>query len=148
MDVERMFIENIQVYPHAFDELEFNRNSVISGILCVALSGLVECVRSSVFSSLGLRQMKVDAVLLRYLVPHYVKDVYGTPEANACTGVCNAIDDVMLNAEQRCVDPEVIGDDEYYDAEKDEIVTPFLLVQQFLFNDDGDQNVMERISFS
>jgi len=148
MDVERMFIENIQVYPHAFDELEFTRNSVISGILRVALSVLVECVRSSVFSSLGLRQMKVDAVLLRYLVPHYVKDVYGTPEANACTGVCNAIDDVMLNAGQRCVDPEVIGDDEYYDAEKDEIVTPFQLVQQFLFNNDGDENVIERISFS
>ena len=149
MDVERMFIENVQVYPHAFDELEFTRNSVISGILRVALSGLFECVRSSIFSSLGLRQMKVDVVLLRYLVPHYVKDVYGTPEANACTGVCNAIDDVMLIAGQRCVDPEVIGDDEYYDAEKDEIVTPFQLVQQFLFNNDGDGiNVMERISFS
>jgi hypothetical protein len=148
MDVERMFIENIQVYPHAFDELEFTRNSVISGILRVALSALVESVRSSVFSSLGLRQMKVDAVFLRYLVPHYVKDVYGTPEANACTGVCNAIDDVMLNAGQRCVDPEVIGDDEYYDAEKDEIVTPFQLVQHFLVNNDGDGNVIERISFS
>jgi len=148
MDVERMFIENIQVYPHAFDELEFTRNSVISGILRVALSGLVECVRSSVFSSLGLRQMKVDAVLLRYLLPHYVKDVYGTPDANAFTSVCNAIDNVMLNAEQRCVDPEVIGDDEYYDSEKDEIVTPFLVVQQFLFSNDGDESVMERISFS
>lgn len=149
MDVERMFIENVQVYPHAFDELEFTRNSIVSGILRVALSALVQCVRSSVFSSLGLRQMKVDAVLLRYLVPHYVKDVYGTPEANACTGVCNAIDDVMLNAGQRCVDPEVIGDDEYYDAEKDEIVTPFQLVQQFLFNsDDEDKGVIERISFS
>ena len=148
MDVERMFIEKIQVYPHSSDELEFSRNSVISGILRVALSGLVECVRSSVFSSLGLRQMKVDAVLLRYLAYHYVKDIYGTTEANALTCVCNAIDDVMLNAEQRCVDPEVIGDDEYYDAEKDEIVTPFMLVQQFLFNNDEDGNVMERISFS
>lgn len=149
MDVERMFIENIQVYPHAFDEFEFTRNSVISGILRVALSGLVECVRSSVFSSLGLRQMKVDAVLLRYLVPHFIKDEYGTPDANACTGVCNVIDNVMLNAEQRCVDPEVIGDDEYYDAEKDEIVTPFILVQQFLFNkNDEDEHTMERISFS
>jgi len=148
MDVERMFIENVQVYPHAFDELEFTRNSVISGIMRVALSGLVECVRSSVFSSLGLRQMKVDAVLLRYLVSHYVSDTYGTPEANACTCVCNLIEDVMLNAEQRCVDPEVIGDDEYYDAERDEIVTPFLLVQQFLFKSDGDDLIMERISFS
>ena len=147
MDVERMFVENVQVYPHSLDELEFTRNNVISGILRIALSALVQCVRCTTFSSLGLRQMKVDAVLLRYLVPHYVKDVYGTPEANACTGVCNAIDDVILHVGQRCVDPEVIGDDEYYHAEKDEIVTPFQIVQQFLFNNDGAENVMERISF-
>lgn len=53
LDVERMVIEKIQVYPHSLDKLEFTRNSVVSGILRVALSAFLECVRSSVFSSLS-----------------------------------------------------------------------------------------------
>lgn len=152
LDVERMFIDKTQVYWQSTDEVEFTRNNVVSGILRVALSAFLECVRSSVFSSLGYRQMKVDAILIRYLLPHYVNDVFGTPEANACTSLFNILDDVMLKAGQRCVDPEVVGDDDYYDAEKDEIVTPYFLVRQFLMPDEqeeeGGVNVMKRISFS
>lgn len=150
LDVERMFIEKTQVYPHSLDQVEFTRNSVVSGILLVALSSFLECVRSSVFSSLGYRQMKVDAIFLRYLFPHFVKDEFGTAEANARSCLFNALDDIMLKAGQRCVDPEVVADDDYYDAEKDEIVTPYLLVRQFLLSSDEEEavSVMKRISFS
>ncbi|KAL7538342.1 hypothetical protein ACHAXR_008500 [Thalassiosira sp. AJA248-18] len=146
LDVERMFIEKIQVYPHSLDRLEFTRNSVVSGILRVALSSFLECVRSSVFSSLGYRQMKVDAVFLRYIIPHYVKDEFGTTEQNACSSVFNIIDDVMLKTGQRCFDHEVTNDDDYYDADKDEIFTPYQLVQSFVY---GEENVvMKRVAFS
>ena len=158
LDVEKLFIEKIQVFPHSLDQLEFNRNSVVSGILRVALASFLECVRSSIFSSSGYRQMKVDAIFLRYLLPHYVKDEFGTPEASACTCLFNLIDDIMLIAGQRCVDPEIVGDDEYYDAEKDEIVSPYWIVQQFLSTDqegkgqqdfgrNNTESVMKRISF-
>ncbi|KAL7469690.1 hypothetical protein ACHAXS_011234, partial [Conticribra weissflogii] len=159
LDVERMFIEKTPVLPHSLEELNFKRNSVVSGILRVALASFLECTRSSVFSSLGYRQMKVDAIFLRYLIPHFVKDEFGTADANACTCLFNTIDDIMLKAGQRCVDPEVVGDDEYYDAEKDEIVTPFAIVQHFLLTggsyvadddrgDDAGELLMKRISFS
>mmetsp|Transcript_2285 Transcript_2285/g.5088 ORF Transcript_2285/g.5088 Transcript_2285/m.5088 type:complete len:100 (-) Transcript_2285:111-410(-) len=99
--------------------------------------------------------MKVDAIFVRYLMPHFVKDEFGTPDANACTCLFNTIDDIVLMAGQRCVDPEVVGDDEYYDAEKDEIVTPFAIVQQFLLTggnnvggDSAGDILMKRISFS
>jgi len=147
LDVERMFIEKTQVYPHSLDQLEFTRNSVVSGILRVALSAFVECVRSSVFSSFGYRQMKVDAIFLRYIIPHYVKDEFGTSEANACTCLFNTIDDIMLKAGQRCFDHEVTNDDDYYDVEKDEIFTPYQLVQRFL---EGGQesSSMKRVAFA
>lgn len=131
LDVERMFIEKIQVYPHSLDQLDYTRNSVISGILHVALSSLLECVRSSVFSSFGYRQMKVDALFLRYIIPHYVKDEYGTPEQNACSCLLNTIDDIMRRTGQRCFEYEAALDDDYYDVEKDEIFTPYQLVQKF-----------------
>ncbi|KAL3793655.1 hypothetical protein HJC23_010227 [Cyclotella cryptica] len=152
LDVERMFIEKTQVYPHSLDEVALTRNNVVSGIFRVALSAFLECVRSTVFSSLGYRQMKVDAILMRYLLPHFVKDEFGTPEASACTCLFNIIDDIMLKAGQRCVDPEVVGDDDYYDAEKDEIVTPYFLVRQCLLGgekeDEGDISVLKRVTFS
>ncbi|KAL7514554.1 hypothetical protein ACHAXN_013353 [Cyclotella atomus] len=149
LDVERMFIDKTQVHPHSFDEVQITRNNIISFILRVALSAFLECVRSNVFSSLGYRQMKVDAILIRYFLPHFVKDEFGTPEANACTSLFNILDDIMLKAGQRCVDPETVGDDDYYDAEKDEIVTPYFLVRQFLSsNSDGEaSSVMKRIAF-
>lgn len=145
LDVERMFIEKIQAYSHSLDKLEFTRNGVVSGILRVALSAFLECVRSSVVSSLGYRQLKVDAVFLRYIIPHFVKDEFGTPEQNACSCLFNTIDDIMVKAGQRCFDHEVTTDDDYYDAEKDEIFTPYQLIQ--LFCEADDQGAMMRVSF-
>ena len=144
LDVERMFIEKSQVYPHSLEQLDFTRNSVVSGILRVALSAFLECVRSSVVSSYGYRQLKVDAVFLRYIIPHYVKDEFGTSEQNACSCLFNTIDDVMLKAGQRCFDHEVTNDDDYYDVEKDEIYTPFQIVQRYC---ESDEQVIKRVSF-
>ena len=143
LDVERMFIEKIQVYPHSLDQLEYTRNSVISGIFRVALSSLYERVRSSVFSSFGYRQMKVDVLFLRYIIPHYVKDEYGTPEQNACSSLLNTIDDIMRRTGQRCFEYEAALDDDYYDVEKDEIFTPYQLVQKFC-----DSETMNKVAFS
>ena len=145
LDVERMFVEKVTVYPEALTKLDFTRNSVVSGILRVALSAFLECIRSSVFSSLGYRQMKVDAIFMRYIVPHYVKDEFGTPEQNACSSVFTVIDDIMLKAGQRCFDHEVTNDDDYYDVEKDEIFTPFQLVECFVKN---SEDVLNRVAFS
>jgi len=144
LDVERMFVERTQVYPGPFDRVALTRNSVASGVLRVALSSYLECVRSFAFSSLGYRQVKVDAVFLRYVVPHFVRDDFGTPEASACACVFNAIDDLVLRAGQRTFDDEVIGDDNYYDVEADEIYTPFQLVQAFV----EKEGVMKRAAFS
>ena len=139
-----MFIEKSQVYPHSLEQLDFTRNSVVSGILRVALSAFLERVRSSVVSSYGYRQLKVDAVFLRYIIPHYVKDEFGTSEQNACSCLFNTIDDVMLKAGQRCFDHEVTNDDDYYDVEKDEIYTPFQIVQRYC---ESDEQVIKRVSF-
>ena len=39
------------------------------------------------------------------------------------------------------------GDDDYYDVNRDEIVTPYQLVQQFIEGGDGE-DVMKRVTFS
>jgi hypothetical protein len=146
LDVERMFIEKSKMYPHSLDHLEFTRNSVVSGILRVCLFAFLECVRTSVFSSLGYRQMKVDAIFLRYIIPHFVKDEFGTVDQNACSCLFNTIDDIMLKAGQRCFDHEVTNDDEYYDVERDEIITPYQLVQRFCEAEEGA--IMNKVAFS
>lgn len=144
LDVERMFIEKNVVHPSPSDRMEFTRNSVVSGMLRVALSALLERVRSGVFSSLGYRQLKVDAVFLRYIIPHFVRDEFGTVEHNACSSLFNAIDDIMLKAGQRCFDHETINDDDFYDVEKDEIFTPYQLVKMAVERD----GVMDGVAFS
>lgn len=142
LDVERMFIEKSKMHQR----VEFTRNGVVSGILRVSLFAFLECVRSSVFSSLGYRQMKIDALFLRYIIPHFVKDEFGTSNQNACSCLFNTIDDIIFKAGQRCFDHEVTNDDEYYDVEKDEIITPFQLVQRFCEAEEG--KVMDRVAFS
>jgi hypothetical protein len=49
----------------------------------------------------------------------------------------------MRKAGQRCFDHEVTNDDDYYDVEKDEIFTPYQLVQRFC-----DAEKMNRVAFS
>ncbi|KAL9186515.1 hypothetical protein ACHAXT_005753 [Thalassiosira profunda] len=147
LDVERMFIEKTQVYPHPSDQCDFTRNAVVSGVLRVALAAFLERVRSSALSSLGYRQLKVDVVFLRYVMPHFVTDEFGTPEAHCRSSLFNIMDDAMLQAGQRCFDHEVTGDDDYYDVNRDEIVTPYQLVQQFIEGGDGE-DVMKRVAFS
>lgn len=147
LDVERMFLEKTRVHPHPSDQCDFTRNAVVSGVLRVALAAFLERVRSSALSSLGYRQLKVDVVFLRYVMPHFVSDEFGTPEAHCRSSLFNIMDDAMLQAGQRCFDHEVTGDDDYYDVNRDEIVTPYQLVQQFIEGGDGE-DVMKRVAFS
>lgn len=151
LDVERMFVERTRAYSHPSEVTgSFARNSVASRVVRVALASWIEAVRSCPLSPFGYRQVKVDAILLRHAIPHFVIDVVGLKgEASACTSLFNSINDVMLKAGQRCVDQECVGDDEYYDPVTDEIVSPFSIVQRCLSSEYGveQERVLKRISF-
>jgi len=136
LDVERMFTERVQIYSHPCRIMEFTRNAVVATVLKVAFRALLEQSRLCEFTTAGYRQMQVDVEFFRHMVPHYVKDDFMDDGTNGRTSLYNLLNDAMLNAGQRCLDPECVGVDEYYDSERACIVTPISIVREFMRNEE------------
>jgi len=124
LDVERMFKETVTIFPHPSEVLEASRNSVLFVVLKVAFRSLLEHVRMSKLSEASFRQLQVDTEFLNLLIPHYVdRDFSPNGNNNACSALSNLLDDVMLNAGERCLDGAEVDD---YRQEAKEVVRRFM----------------------
>eukprot|EP00545_Synedropsis_sp_CCMP1620_P013206 CAMPEP_0119005550 /NCGR_PEP_ID=MMETSP1176-20130426/1791_1 /TAXON_ID=265551 /ORGANISM="Synedropsis recta cf, Strain CCMP1620" /LENGTH=1090 /DNA_ID=CAMNT_0006957377 /DNA_START=16 /DNA_END=3288 /DNA_ORIENTATION=+ len=132
LDVERMFTEKVPTFPHPSRIVDFSRNSVVFIVLKVAFNALVEQVRTCTFQTKGYRQLQVDAILLRYLLPHYVKDDVHEEGTNAKTILENVLNDVMANAGARCKDFDCVGQDKVYNPMTGETTTLQSIVRDFM----------------
>ena len=102
LDVERMFTEAVQVFPHSMHMMEFSRNAVVAIVLKVAFKAMIEHSRFATFTSFGYRQLQIDCAFLRQMALHYVKDETMADGTNGCTNLYNLLNDVMLNVGERC----------------------------------------------
>lgn len=107
-DVERMFTENVLVYPHPNEIIDFQRNAVLSLVGKVAFQAMAEDVRLLRFSVDGYRQLKVDTEFLKWFLPHFIKEEILADGSNALTSLNSLLTEVALNAKDRCMESDAL----------------------------------------
>lgn len=68
--MNRLFSERIEI----FSSVEFNRTSILTGIIKICLKTLLECIRLKTLSKFGLQQIQVDAHYLQMNLWKFVSD--------------------------------------------------------------------------
>ncbi|EFO20600.1 hypothetical protein LOAG_07891 [Loa loa] len=79
--------------------VEFNRMSILTAIVNIALKSFLECVRLQTFSRFGLQQIQVDCCFLRQNLWRYLSD-----EQIALS----LTDEIVSSAVHRSVDPKLM----------------------------------------
>ena len=107
-DVERMFAEKVVIYPHP-NELILTvdtqqRNAVVTLMGKVAFQGWIERSRMVRFSLGGYRQIKMDVELMKWYLPHFVKEETLWDGSNALTSLTSLLTEVALTVRDRCID--------------------------------------------
>lgn len=69
-NIHRLFSEKVEI----FSPVEFNKVSIITGIIKISLKTLMECIRLKTFSKFGLQQVQVDAHFLQMNLWRFVID--------------------------------------------------------------------------
>ena len=136
LDVERMFMETVPVYPHPLKPIEFTRNEMVIIVMKVRLSNR-SASRDSLI--LGYQQLQVDVALLRHLIPHYIAGEELSDGMNGRTILSNLLNDVLDNAGERCLDDSVGGQDTFTNAEGTP-ATPDVIVRDFFASDEDAPN--------
>jgi vacuolar protein sorting-associated protein 51 len=132
LDVERMFTLKIDAFPHPNHLMTFSRNLVVFTVLNVACKGIMEHVRNCIFYTKGYRQLQIDILLLRYLLPHYVSDDTSGEGTNYLTVLENTLNDVMHNAGERCRDLDCLQQTKFYDPTNGEWKTLQSIIRNFM----------------
>lgn len=142
LDVERMFTLKVPTFPHPSTIATFSRNAVVFVLLKIAFNALKEQTRACTFNTKGYRQLQVDVLLLRHLLPHYVKDETIGEGANYLTMLDNVLNDIMQNAGERCNDVECLGQESFYNPTNGEWTTVQSIIRNFRVEVgiDDDQN--------
>ncbi|CAG9537104.1 unnamed protein product [Cercopithifilaria johnstoni] len=79
--------------------VEFNRMSILTAIVNIALKSFLECVRLQIFSRFGLQQIQVDCCFLRQNLWRHLTD-----EQIALS----LIDEIISSAVHRSIDPKLM----------------------------------------
>lgn len=92
-NIQKLFSERIEI----FSAVEFNKLSVVTGIVKISLKTFLECVRLCTFSRYGLQQIQIDSHFLQTRLWRFVTDD---------NLIGNMLDEVLISSFQRCLDPE------------------------------------------
>jgi len=139
LDVERMFAETTPTFPHPSSIIDFSRNAVVFLVLKVAFNAIVEQIRICTCRSMGYRQIQVDVLFLRFLLPHYVKDDLIGEGKNGRTVLDNVLNDVVDNAGERCLDLDCVGQDKIYNPVNGESITLQSVIRDFMMDNDQEE---------
>lgn len=139
-DVERMFTEKVVPYPHPFENVDFDRNTLIVQVLKVAFKALSEDVRLVRFSNPGYRQLLVDVEFLKFMLPHYVKDETLSDTTNPLTGLESLLTGAINNAKERCDASAMLQDDTI------EINHARAVVRDFMASSGGEDGLLQRFT--
>ena len=122
LDIERMFAQKMTIFIHS---IEFDREKVVCSVFLILFKAMIEHIRLCAFTYKGFRQLKVDVEFLRRMIPHYVG-------SNLTGALYDMLDDVMINARDRCIDKELVGDGTEFFDEGNKLCSPFSIIQQFM----------------
>ncbi|MCI4387908.1 hypothetical protein PGIGA_G00079400 [Pangasianodon gigas] len=91
-NIHKLFSERIDI----FSPVEFNKVSVLTGIVKISLKSLVECVRVRSFGRFGLQQVQVDCHYLQLYLWRFVSDE---------NLVHFLLDEIVSSTAHRCIEP-------------------------------------------
>ncbi|XP_069713260.1 vacuolar protein sorting-associated protein 51 homolog [Phaenicophaeus curvirostris] len=91
-NIQKLFSERIDI----FSPVEFNKVSVLTGIIKISLKTLLECVRLRTLGRFGLQQVQVDGHYLQLYLWRFAADE---------RIVQGLLDEVAASAAHRCLDP-------------------------------------------
>ncbi|XP_062870540.1 vacuolar protein sorting-associated protein 51 homolog [Trichomycterus rosablanca] len=91
-NIHKLFSERIDI----FSPVEFNKVSVLTGIVKISLKSLVECVRVRSFGRFGLQQVQVDCHYLQMYLWRFVSDE---------NLVHFLLDEIVSSTAHRCIEP-------------------------------------------
>lgn len=91
-NIQKLFSERIEI----FADCDFNKLSVTTGIIKIALKTFIECVRLCSFSKFGFQQVQIDATYLQNQLWRFVTDE---------NLIFNLTEEIMLSAYQRSLNP-------------------------------------------
>ncbi|NXM68842.1 VPS51 protein, partial [Serilophus lunatus] len=91
-NIQKLFSERIDI----FSPVEFNKVSVLTGIIKISLKTLLECVRLRTLGRFGLQQVQVDGHYLQLYLWRFASDE---------RVVQGLLDEVAASAAHRCLDP-------------------------------------------
>ncbi|XP_052424118.1 vacuolar protein sorting-associated protein 51 homolog [Carassius gibelio] len=91
-NIHKLFSERIDI----FSPVEFNKVSVLTGIIKISLKTFLECVRVRTFGRYGLQQIQVDCHYLQMYLWRFVSDE---------NLVHFLLDEIVGSAAHRCLDP-------------------------------------------
>jgi hypothetical protein len=132
LDVARMFTQKVQVYSHPLDTASLSRDFVVAAVMRVACKAWVEQIRQSSFTEFAYRQIQVDVEFLKYLLPHYISE-----DSTEIESLQTVLNDIVLNAGERCIEMEVVGVTEYYDEAMGKVMSPLSIALGWLKEEDA-----------
>jgi hypothetical protein len=145
-DVERLFTEEVVVYPNPYQILEPQRNAVVFLLLKIAFKALAEDARSIRFSIPGYRQLLVDLEFLKFMLPHYVVDDHLSDGSNTHSVLESLLKDAAKSAKERCDTSAMLQDPTSETNQARQFVRRFMeenstghdsIVRQFTIDDDS-----------
>ena len=96
MDVERMFMDSVQIYPNVEDTMSFTRNKVVWIVLKIAFKAMMEQSRYAFFDKYTYRQIQINVDFMKHFIPHYVQsEEEGT--------LLNLLNTAMISIAERCI---------------------------------------------
>ncbi|XP_022918238.1 vacuolar protein sorting-associated protein 51 homolog [Onthophagus taurus] len=91
-NMHKLFSERIEI----FSTVEFNKVSILTGIIKISLKTFMECVRLKTYSKYGLQQIQVDTHYLQLYLWRFVADE---------NLVHFLLDEILGSAVHRCLEP-------------------------------------------
>lgn len=91
-NIHKLFSERIEI----FSSVQFNKASILTGIIKISLKTFLECVRLRTFSKYGLQQIQVDTHYLQLYLWRFVADE---------NLVYFLLDEILESAVHRCLEP-------------------------------------------
>ncbi|XP_051900859.1 vacuolar protein sorting-associated protein 51 homolog [Pristis pectinata] len=91
-NIQKLFSERIDI----FSPVEFNKVSVLTGIIKISLKTFLECVRLRTFGRYGLQQIQVDCQYLQLYLWRFASDE---------NLVHFLLDEIVGSTAHRCLDP-------------------------------------------
>ncbi|KAJ8686987.1 hypothetical protein QAD02_022781 [Eretmocerus hayati] len=91
-NIHKLFSERIEI----FSSVQFNKASILIGIIKISLKTFLECVRLRTFSKYGLQQIQVDTHYLQLYLWRFVSDE---------NLIHFLLDEILSSAVHRCLDP-------------------------------------------